>query len=365
MNKLAVLISFSGEGGVERMVTNLVLEFARQPEIDVDLVLLRDNSRHLQKLPDNIRVIRLGVHHSALSVPAIARYLRRTRPAAMLVAKDRAGRAAILARMLAGVPTRIVLRLGTTLSEAMRHRSGLARWLRYWPIRRLYPQLDGIVAVSQGVADDIAAIAGLPPERIRVIRNPVITPELAGLAIESIEHSWLAPGEPPVVLGIGRLTRQKDFSTLIRAFAQVRRERPLRLILLGDGRDREALAELADCEGVGEDVAMPGFQTNPYAWLTHARLFVLSSRWEGSPNALTEAMALGVPVVATDCPSGPRELLKGGLHGPLVPVGEVDSLAKAMLHALDHPLPPAALREAVQEYRAEVSASRYLEALGL
>jgi glycosyltransferase involved in cell wall biosynthesis len=283
----------------------------------------------------------------------------------MLVAKDRAGRAALLARLLSGVPTRIVLRLGTTLSEALQHRSALARWLRYWPIRRLYPRLDGIVAVSQGVADDIAAIARLPAERVRVIRNPVITPELGTLAAASVDHPWLAPGAPPVVLGIGRLTRQKDFPTLIRAFAQVRRQRPLRLILLGEGRDREALEALARREGVEADIAMPGFQANPYAWLIRARLFVLSSRWEGSPNALTEAMALGVPVVATDCPSGPRELLQGGRHGPLVPVGDVDALARAMQQALDHPLPPETLRAAVQEYRAEASARRYLEALGL
>jgi glycosyltransferase involved in cell wall biosynthesis len=363
--KVAVLISFSGEGGVERMVTNLVREFARRPDLDIDLVLIRDDSRHLQDLPDNIHVVRLGVRHSGLSLAAIVRYLRRARPAAMLVAKDRAGRAAVLARSVAGVPTRIVLRLGTTLSEAMQHRSGLARWLRYWPIRRLYPRLDGIVAVSQGVAEDIAAIAGLPSERILVIRNPVITPELAGLASAPVDHPWFGPDAPPVVMGIGRLTRQKDFPTLIRAFARVRRQRPLRLILLGEGRDREALAELAGREGVGDDVAMPGFQGNPYAWLSRARLFVLSSRWEGSPNALTEAMALGVPVVATDCPSGPRELLQGGRHGPLVPVGDADALADAMLQALEHPLPPEALREAVREYRAEVSARRYLEALGL
>jgi len=364
-DRLAVLISFSGEGGVERMVTNLVLEFARRPDLEVDLVLLRDDSRHLQVVPPQVRVVRLGVRHSALSLPALVRYLRRARPAALLVAKDRAGRAALLARMLAGVPTRIVLRLGTTLSEAMQDRSGLSRWLRYWPIRRLYPRLERIVAVSQGVADDIAAIAGLPAERIVVIRNPVITPELERLAAAAPEHPWLAADGPGVVLGIGRLTRQKDFPTLIRAFAQLRRQRALRLILLGEGRDREALQALARQEGVEADVAMPGFQTNPYAWLARARLFVLSSRWEGSPNALTEAMALGVPVVATDCHSGPRELLAGGRFGPLVPVGDINGLAAAIAGVLDRPLSAEELKAAVREYDAHESARRYLRVLGL
>lgn len=365
MKKLAVLISFSGEGGVERMVTNLVVEFARQPDLKVDLVLLRDDSRHLRSLPDNINIVRLGVRHSGLSVPAIARYLWRVRPDAMLVAKDRAGRAALLARRLTGVSTRIVIRLGTTLSEAMQHKSALARWLRYWPIRRAYPRVDAIVAVSQGVADDVAEISGLSPERIRVIRNPVITPEFDLQAAEPVTHDWFASGQPPVVLGVGRLTRQKDFVTLIRAFAQVRRQRPLRLIILGEGRDREALSQLAADEGVAADVAMPGFQANPYAWLAHASLFVLSSRWEGSPNALTEAMAVGVPVVSTDCRSGPRELLDGGRHAPLVPVGDVDALAAAMIKVLDAPPDPQTLQSAVAEYRSEISARRYMDVLGL
>lgn len=365
MKKLAVLISFSGEGGVERMVTNLVVEFARQADLQVDLVLLRDDSRHLRSLPDNVNMVRLGVRHSGLSVPAIARYLLRERPDAMLVAKDRAGRAALLARRLTGVSTRIVIRLGTTLSEAMQHKSALSRWLRYWPIRRAYPRVDAIVAVSQGVADDVAEISGLPPARIRVIRNPVITPEFARLATEQVDHDWFAPGQPPVVLGVGRLTRQKDFATLIKAFAQARRQRPLRLIILGEGRDRDDLSQLAVDECVAADVAMPGFQANPYAWLARASLFVLSSRWEGSPNALTEAMAMGVPVVSTDCRSGPRELLDGGRHAPLVPVGDVDALAAAMIKVLDAPPDPQTLMSAVSEYRSEVSARRYLDVLCL
>jgi glycosyltransferase involved in cell wall biosynthesis len=366
MKKLAVLISFSGEGGVERMVTNLVVEFARQPDLSVDLVLLRDDSRHLRDLPANINIVRLGVRHSGLSLPALVRYLRRARPDAMLVAKDRAGRAALTARQLAGVSTRIVLRLGTTLSEAMQDKGRLVRWLRYWPIRKLYPLADGIVAVSQGVADDIAGIVEMPAGHIHVVRNPVITPALARLAAETVEHPWFGPGQPPVVMGIGRLTRQKDFATLIRAFAHVRhRLGPLRLIILGEGRDREALMHLAEDEGVLEDVALPGFMSNPYAWLSRASLFVLSSRWEGSPNALTEAMALGIPVVSTDCPSGPREVLAGGRYGPLVPVGDHQALAEAMSRVLARPEPAQSLRDAVQEYRSEVSARRYLEVLGL
>jgi glycosyltransferase involved in cell wall biosynthesis len=363
--KLAVLISFSGEGGVERMVLNLVAAFARVPGLAVDLLLLREDSQHLASLPASVHQVRLGVQHSQLAIPAIARYLRGARPDAMLVAKDRAGRAALLARRLAGVTAPIQIRLGTTLSEAMKGKSGLARWLRYQPMRWLYPLADGVVAVSQGVADDTCAITGLPPSKVRVIRNPVITPDIHVRAGEALEHPWFGPGLPPVVLGMGRLTRQKDFPTLLRAFARVRAERPARLVILGEGRDRDALAALARTLGIDADVAMPGFVANPYPWLARASLFVLSSAWEGSPNALTEALALGIPAVSTDCPSGPREILAAGRHGPLVAVGDVGAMATAMRRTLDAPPDAATLRAAVAEYNVDESARRYLEALGL
>ncbi len=359
---IAVFLSFSGSGGVERMVMNLVRGFVELGR-RVDLVVMRAEGPHLTGLPAEVRLVRLGVRHSLLAPPALARYLRQTRPSAFLAAKDRAGRAAVLARALAGTDTRIVLRLGTNLSTAMASRPAIARWLRYWPIRRLYPRVDQVVAVSQGVAEDTAQIARLPAERIRVIRNPVITPELAMLAAAPCPHPWLEPGQPPVILGMGRLQRQKDFPTLIRAFAQVRQERPCRLIILGEGGGRGGLEGLITGLGIGGDVDLPGFQANPYAYLARAALFVLSSAWEGSPNALAEALALGTPVVSTDCPSGPRELLDGGRFGPLVPVGEVAALAKAIAATLDEHLLPVVLQAAVAEYSQGESARRYLEVL--
>lgn len=363
--RLGVLISFSGEGGVERMVLNLVEAFAARPDLRVDLVMLRENSRHLAELPASVHQVRLGVRHSQASVPAIARYLRAARPDALLVAKDRAGRAALLARALARVPTPIYIRLGTTLSEAMKGKSALSRWLRYQPMRWLYPKVNGVIAVSNGVAEDTRAITGLDPARIQVIRNPVITPALAARAAESIAHPWFAPGQPPVVLGMGRLTRQKDFPTLLRAFARVRAELPARLVILGEGRDREALGRLARELGIDADVDLPGFMANPYPWLARARLFVLSSAWEGSPNALTEALALGIPSVSTACPSGPDEILDQGRHGPLVAVGDAPAMAQAMLALLRAPPPPDQLRAAVAEYNVATSAQRYLTLMGL
>jgi glycosyltransferase involved in cell wall biosynthesis len=247
----------------------------------------------------------------------------------------------------------------------MAEKSALERWLRYAPIRRTYPRIDHIVAVSAGVAEDTVRIARLPRERISVIRNPVITPDLERLAAEPCPHPWLAPGQPPVILGAGRLQRQKDFPTLIRAFARLQRGRDCRLAILGEGGSRPKLEALIGQLGLSDRVALLGFQDNPYPYLARARLFVLSSAWEGSPNVLTEAMALGTPVVSTDCPSGPFELLDGGRFGPLVPVGDVEALAAAMQRTLEQGLAPGVLRSAVAEYEQGRSAARYLKVLGL
>jgi glycosyltransferase involved in cell wall biosynthesis len=360
--RLAVLISFSGEGGVERMVLNLVEGFADQGRA-VDLLTIRGESAHLASLPASVRRVDLGVRHSATAVLPLIRYLRRERPTALLAAKDRAIRSAALARQLANRQTRLVGRLGTNLSAALAGRGALARKLRLAPMRWIYPLVDHVVAVSDGVAKDTCQVTGLAPGRISVVRNPVVTPRLSRLAEEDLEHPWLAPGGAPVILGAGRLTAQKDFATLVRAFAQLRTRRPARLVILGEGRLREPLQALARELGVADDLALPGFAANPYPWMRQASVFTLSSAWEGSPNVLTEAMALGTAVAATDCPSGPREILAGGRYGPLVPVGDWQALAAGMLEALDHPIAAETLRAAVADYAQEASARRYLELL--
>lgn len=227
----------------------------------------------------------------------------------------------------------------------------------------LYPFADAVIAVSRGVADDLRRNAALPEGLLHVIPNPVLTPKLSLLAGEMITHPWFAKGGGPVIIGVGRLTRQKDFPTLIRAFAKVRSQRECKLVILGEGQDRPALENLAKERGIRDDVDLPGFAGNPYAYMSRSSLFVLSSVWEGSPNVLTEALALGVPSVATDCPSGPREILQDGRFGRLVTVGDPGALADAMLETLAHPPDPIGLKKAVNAYSVEASSRRYLEIL--
>ncbi|MCO6442396.1 MAG: glycosyltransferase [Nitrococcus mobilis] len=362
--RLAVMLSFSGQGGVERMMMNLVEGFAARG-CRVDLLALGAPGAVLNRLPAGVTCVDLGIRHSTLAVPALTRYLRRHRPGALLVAKDRAIRSAVLAHRVAGVDTRLVGRLGTNLTAALDGGSPAVRLLRRLPMRRLYARVDRLVAVSEGVAEDVRRITGLPASRVTVIRNPVVTAELPVRAAEPVVHPWLGGTDVPVILGAGRLTRQKDFPTLIRAFARLRRERPARLVILGEGSDRRALVALSAELGIGEDVDLVGYVANPYAWMAKVELFVLSSIWEGSPNVLTEAMACGTPAVATDCPSGPRELFADGRYGPLVPVGDAAAMAAAMGRVLDSPPPAGMLREAVREYSVDVSAGRYLKVLRL
>lgn len=360
---LAIVVSFSGNGGVEKMMVNLINQIATYAELKIDLLLIRDSSDFLKLLSPEVNQIKLGSRHSASSIFPIRRYLLNNHPDAILVAKERAGKSALIARFLAGNSCKVVLRLGTNLSTAMQGKSWLSRFFRFQSIRFFYPHFNAIVAVSQGVARDTQQISGVLMDNIHVIRNPVITDKLLTLSQIPPAHPWLVEKTDPVILGIGRLTRQKGFDTLIRAFALINQTIPSRLVILGDGNLRQQLVDLAIELGVGDRVDFPGFSDNPYSILRAADLFILSSRWEGSPNALTEAMALGTQIVSTNCPSGPSELLQQGNIAPLVAVDDVEALAEAAIEVLRNPVDKVRIVSAVAEYHPEIAAKAYLSLL--
>lgn len=360
--KLAILISFSGHGGPERIILNLAAQLAADGH-EVDLLTIRQMSPHLKRRLPGVNLVPLGTHHTWTSLIPLCRYLRDYRPHAVLAAKNRANLMAVVARKLSAPASRLVLREGTTPSAALQETSPWRRWRHHLPMRWLYPQADMIVAVSEGVREDIVALTGLDRKRIIVIPNPVVTPELLTQADKTLDHPWFQSSEPPVVLGVGRLTRQKDFPTLLQAFATVRTRISCRLVILGEGRDRNKLEALASSLGIEDDVDLPGFVANPYPYMVNARVFVLSSSWEGSPNVLTEALALGMPVVATDCPSGPREILQNGRHGRLVPPGRPEAMAKAILKVMERPPHRQAPPEIIDRYGVKASTLRYLDVM--
>jgi glycosyltransferase involved in cell wall biosynthesis len=303
-------------------------------------------------------------------LPGLARYLRQARPDALFSATPHVNLQAIWARRLADVPTRILV------SEHMAP-SAKVSVSRNWRhlclpplVRHTYPMADAIVAVSDGVADDLARLSGLPRGLIKTVYNPVVTDDVGRRLQEPLDHPWFAPGQPPVILSAGRMTAQKDFPTLVRAFGIVRRQVPVRLLILGEGatpaRTREHQAELAAiaaAAGAADDLAFPGFVANPYPYMKRAALFVLSSHREGFPNVLAEALAAGCPVVSTDCPSGPMEILDRGRFGRLVPVGAAEEMAAAMLAALRGPRNAEALQARAAEFSFDRAVDGYLNAV--
>jgi glycosyltransferase involved in cell wall biosynthesis len=292
----------------------------------------------LDQLPPSVRLIDLGAHRLIRTLLPLTMYLRRERPGVLVSSMSHANLVALWAAALAQSRTPVVVTVHNTLSESTRHRGRFvgAVWARL--LRTFYPWAASVVAVSHGAADDLVRTSGVVPDRVRVIYNPVITPGMLAVARQAPDHPWFGSGQPPVILGVGRLTRQKDFATLIRSFAELRRRsHSARLIILGEGEERPALEALADQLGVREDVALPGFRENALSYMAASAVFVLSSAWEGLPTVLIEALAAGTRVVATDCPSGPREILQGGRLGSLVPVGDVAALAGAIEGSLNAP----------------------------
>jgi len=351
-------------GGAEKVMVNLALGFVEQG-LKVDLVLAKAEGPYLSRVPEEVRVVDLGARRVLYSLPGLVRYLRRERPQAMLSALNYANIVAIWAKLLARVQTHLVVSEHNTLSCSTQNASSVRVKLLPLLIKIFYPYADAVVAVSHGVAEDLITMTGLPMEKVKVIYNPVITPELFAKAEEPLDHPWFRPGEPPVVLGVGRLTKQKDFPTLIRAFALVRKERPARLMILGEGEERPKLETLARELGIEEDFVLPGFVENPYKYMKRASAFVLSSRWEGLPTVLIEALALGVPVISTNCPSGPAEILEHGKWGCLVPVGEPHLLARAILEILQNDVRIPSHKTAWERFSKENAVIAYLQVLGI
>ena len=371
-SRIACLFSTSGHSGVDRAAKHLIPALARRG-YRVDLLKVRRHGPRLDpdlgETPPGVRIVDLGSRYTYACLPALVRYLRRERPAVMLSDKDRVNRTALLARTLARigarVPTRLVLSSGTTISIDLATRSALERWIQRSSMGRLYPLADGVIVTSAGVADDMAAYTGLPRGLIRVVPSPVVPNSLFDADLPRPDHPWFSDTGRPLILSAGELCGRKGFDTLLRAFALVRAQRPCRLLILGRGGARQTLLALAAELGVADDFALPGFVPQPYAWMAHADLFAFTSRWEGLGFVLIEALAVGTPVVATDCPSGPSEILDKGRFGPLVPVDDHQAMARAIAATLDAPLPPQTLRQAARPYEIEASTDAYLDAFAL
>jgi glycosyltransferase involved in cell wall biosynthesis len=360
--RLALFLPTLDDGGAERVMLQLAASFSARGH-SVDLVIAVPGGPLEGQLPAGPRVVSLGAWRTIMALPALTRYLRRERPVVLLSTLEHANVLAVGAAALARSGIRVVLREANVLLPAgeLDRRARLLRAL----MRPTYRAADRIVAVSDSVAASLTDQLGLDPSRIRTIYNPIVTAGLGAAAAAPLDHPWFKPGAPPVVLGAGRLVPQKDFATLLRAFAQVRAAREARLIILGEGSERRLLEQLAVQLGVAADVKLPGYDHNPFRYMSRAAVFALSSIYEGLPGVLVQAMACGCRVISTDGPGGAREVLDGGALGPLVPVREPAALARGISALLDQARTgPPRLFHPVDRFSDEAAVDAYLEVLG-
>jgi glycosyltransferase involved in cell wall biosynthesis len=350
-------------GGAERMMVHLANAFVKRG-VQVDLVLVRAVGAYQDEVSDQVRVIDLQTRRILTALPKLVRYLRTHRPEAMLSTLTFANVVATWACGWVRHAPRLVLREANTVSAISGPASGFKSRLIPHLIGRFYPWADRVVAVSRAAADDMVRATNVPADLVTTIYNPVVTDELFEKARKPLDHPWFAEDAPPVILGAGRLEPQKDFETLIRAFHRVRSEREAHLVILGKGSERAALEGLVQSLGVDDSVQMPGFVDNPFKYMARADVFALSSRFEGLPGVLIQAMATGCPVVSTDCPSGPREILEDGRWGTLIPVEDEDALAAAINGVLKLDCSNDPLHEkAIARFREEKSMDEYYRLL--
>lgn len=361
--RLALIGFRPGPGGVGRVMTNLVNGFIAAG-VEVDLLLPAGEHPDLGAIRGPFTAFTLESPLSQANLTRLEAYLRDRRPTAVLSNKDQSN--ALLAATAHAIRPRSFFRVGTNVGEKLRREPFLTRFRERRRLATLYAAADGLIANSPGVAEALGTLLQSRPQpAVETIWNPLDLEHLRQLAKQPPTHPWLADSSKPLILSAGRLAQVKDFQTMIRAFAQLRRTLDCRLIILGEGGQRDRLLRLARRLGVEQDMDLPGFAANPFPFFARADLFVLSSVFEGSPNALMEALAVGTPCVATDCPSGPREILEGGRYGRLVPIKDPAALAHAMLETIRKPLARPFLRRAAGRFDLKQNTKRYLEVMGL
>ena len=360
--KIALLSPTLGMGGAERVMLNLIGEFLLRG-FSIDLLLMRRTGELLPEVPDEVRVIDFNCRKPRQLVWPLRHYLRQTHPSALVTAHSSINWAACLAVRLARSGVRCLVREESILSVSLARMGWTTRWLRPRLLRWFcggYPH----IAVSKGAATDYAARVGLPASAVHVVYNPVLNEGLLEKSREPVAHSWFGE-EIPVILAVGRLHEAKGYDILLDAFSRLIRKMPARLLILGEGPEREALALRIERLGLDEQVDMPGFVDNPWSYMRSVSLFVLSSRWEGLGNVLIEALTCGVPVVAADCPHGPREILDGGRYGLLVPPEDPRKLADALQASLEGKVIVEDPTDWLREFDVATAARCHLELLAL
>lgn len=356
---IALFIPSMSGGGAERVFSVLANAFCTQG-LQVDVVLVDATGTFLSVLDERINIIDLKKSSASASLFSLARYLKTARPVALLSALDYANVTAMVAWQLAGKPCRIYLSEHSTPSMLIRQTSLFIRVVLPSLMKHFYPLANHIVAVSDGVAADLSAFIQMPAQSIRTIYNPVDLSQIRRAAALELSDIWFEQGEVPVFLAVGRLSAEKNFSMLIKAFEHCRASNRCRLLILGEGPERFALEQQIANSRFQEDIRLAGFCSNPYAYMRSAAALVLSSNTEGLPTVLMEALACNTQIIATDCPHGPKEILQQGRWGTLVPVGDALVLAQSMSAFLQQPS-HFSVAERADAFNIENATAQYLQ----
>jgi len=365
---IAIVLPNLYDSGAKKVMVSLAKGLAVRG-IAVDLVVSYVEDAFRPDFPPRLRLIGLGTPKQGYRLRSFAPlvgYFREHKPQVVLPVFDFAEPLVMWASALArndkvfGPPFLVTLHNSLSfLDDLSLPKRFIVRSLFSYMLRKA----QAVVAVSRGIATEWSASFGMPQESLRVIYNPLAINEIREQAQGAVAHPWFQAGQPPVVMGVGRLSPQKDFPTLLKAFALLRETREVRLVILGEGEQLRELENLAASLDVAASVDLPGFVGNPYAYMARAAVVALSSRFEGLPTVLLEALALGKPVVSTDCPAGPREILENGKYGPLVRVGDPEALAAALASVLEDPPDAAAFRNRAGEFSLEKAVDQYLHVI--
>lgn len=364
--KIALFIPTLNGGGTERVFFTLANDFVLKG-FHVDLILINSVGTFLKAVNPTVRIIDLKVKRVLYAFFPLVFYLRKERPAAILTAMTYVNIVAILALKFSMVNSRIVISERSTISLRSRISRGLVSFIIYFLVPHLYKYADSIVSVSKAVAKDLAIFANLPQSKVEYIYNPFDILNIEELSNMPVKHPWFESKCSPVIIAVGRLNEAKDYPTLIKAFSYLRRKTHARLLILGEGYLQHDLqSQINEYGFTDSDVQLIGFVSNPYSYIKKSNLFVLSSIYEGLPGVLIEALVCGVPVVSTDCPSGPSEILEEGRWGRLVPVGDPCALANAIVEVLEmnvEQLPN--VRDRAKDFEKDKAVEAYLKLLGV
>jgi len=332
----------------------------------VDLLLAEASGPYGALVSSEVRIINFNKGRILASLPSLVHYLNKDNPYVILSAMTHTNIVALLAAKIARAKTKVVVSQRNAMNQANHRFSQLRRPFMNFLIKVCYPWSHAITTVSHGVSNDLIKLLPKEKDKIFTIYNPVLTPDIYEKMEEVVDHPWINTREKDtkIILAAGRLNVQKDFETLIRSVALVRKQVNVKLIILGKGELQFELEKLIQSLGLINAVDLHGFVDNPFKFMKKADLFVLSSKWEGLPGVLIQAMACGTPVISTDCPHGPSEILENGKWGNLVPVSDVRVLATSILDSLNAKEHPSVMSRA-KHFTLDQSVSKYLNVLGV